>query len=33
MTLWTHAEAEAATLGAASRPFTVSGISSDTRSL
>jgi UDP-N-acetylmuramoyl-tripeptide--D-alanyl-D-alanine ligase len=33
MTLWTHAEAEAATLGAASRPFAVNGISIDSRSL
>jgi UDP-N-acetylmuramoyl-tripeptide--D-alanyl-D-alanine ligase len=33
MSLWTHLEAEAATLGKASHAFTVSGISIDTRSL
>jgi len=33
MNLWTHLEAEAATLGAASRAFTVSGLSIDTRTL
>ena len=33
MTLWTHAEAEAATLGRASAPFAVSGLSIDTRTL
>ncbi len=33
MSLWTHLEAEAATLGAASRAFTVSGLSIDTRTL
>jgi len=33
MTLWTHLEAEAATLGAASAPFQVDGLSIDTRSL
>jgi UDP-N-acetylmuramoyl-tripeptide--D-alanyl-D-alanine ligase len=33
MNLWTHIEAEAATLGAASRAFTVSGLSIDTRTL
>ena len=33
MSLWSHAEAEAATLGAASAPFTVGGLSIDTRSL
>jgi UDP-N-acetylmuramoyl-tripeptide--D-alanyl-D-alanine ligase len=33
MTLWTHLEAEAATLGAASRAFNVSGLSIDTRTL
>ncbi len=33
MTLWTHTEAEAATLGKASKPFSVSGLSIDTRTL
>jgi UDP-N-acetylmuramoyl-tripeptide--D-alanyl-D-alanine ligase len=33
MTLWTHLEAEAATLGQASRAFNVSGLSIDTRTL
>src|SRR5471032_228571 len=33
MNLWTHLDAEAATLGAASRAFTVSGLSIDTRTL
>jgi UDP-N-acetylmuramoyl-tripeptide--D-alanyl-D-alanine ligase len=33
MTLWTHAEAEAASLGKASRAFAVNGISIDTRTL
>jgi len=33
MTLWTHLEAEAATLGKASRNFDVNGISIDTRTL
>jgi len=33
MTLWTHLEAEAATLGEASQAFTVNGISIDTRTL
>ena len=33
MSLWTHLEAEAATLGKASAPFAVSGISIDTRTL
>jgi len=33
MTLWTHLEAEAATLGKASRAFHVNGISIDTRTL
>ena len=33
MTLWTHLEAEAATLGQASRAFSVSGLSIDTRTL
>jgi len=33
MTLWTHLEAEAATLGAASRAFSVGGLSIDTRTL
>jgi UDP-N-acetylmuramoyl-tripeptide--D-alanyl-D-alanine ligase len=33
MTLWTHLEAETATLGAASKPFAVSGLSIDTRTL
>ncbi len=33
MTLWTSAEAEAATLGGASKPFTVTGLSIDTRTL
>jgi UDP-N-acetylmuramoyl-tripeptide--D-alanyl-D-alanine ligase len=33
MTLWTHGEAEAATLGVASAPFTVDGLSIDTRTL
>jgi len=33
MTLWTHAEAEAATLGKASKPFAVDGLSIDTRTL
>jgi UDP-N-acetylmuramoyl-tripeptide--D-alanyl-D-alanine ligase len=33
MSLWTHLEAEAATLGQASHGFTVGGISIDTRSL
>jgi UDP-N-acetylmuramoyl-tripeptide--D-alanyl-D-alanine ligase len=33
MTLWTHLEAEAATLGATGRAFNVSGLSIDTRTL
>jgi UDP-N-acetylmuramoyl-tripeptide--D-alanyl-D-alanine ligase len=33
MTLWTHFDAEAATLGHASKPFTVNGLSIDTRTL
>ena len=33
MSLWTQAEAEAATLGQASQPFSVSGLSIDTRTL
>jgi UDP-N-acetylmuramoyl-tripeptide--D-alanyl-D-alanine ligase len=33
MTLWTHLEAEAATLGQASRAFSISGLSIDTRTL
>src|ERR1700754_2063148 len=33
MTLWTHLEAETATLGEASQAFTVNGISIDTRTL
>ncbi len=33
MTLWTHLEAEAATLGTASRAFEVEGLSIDTRTL
>ncbi len=33
MSLWTHQEAEAATLGEASLPFTVNGLSIDTRTL
>ena len=33
MTLWTSAEAEAATLGKASEPFKVKGLSIDTRTL
>jgi len=33
MSLWTHTEAEAATLGKASKPFTVSGLSIDTRTI
>ena len=33
MTLWTAAEAEAATLGKASKDFSVTGISIDTRTL
>jgi UDP-N-acetylmuramoyl-tripeptide--D-alanyl-D-alanine ligase len=33
MNLWTHLEAEAATLGAASRAFMVNGLSIDTRTL
>lgn len=33
MNLWTHAEAEAATLGQASQPFSVNGLSIDTRTL
>jgi UDP-N-acetylmuramoyl-tripeptide--D-alanyl-D-alanine ligase len=33
MSLWTHAEAEAATLGQASEAFTVNGLSIDTRTL
>jgi len=33
MTLWTHLEAEAATLGEASQAFTLNGISIDTRTL
>ncbi len=33
MTLWSSAEAEAATLGKASRPFAVNGLSIDTRTL
>ena len=33
MSLWTSAEAEAATLGKASRAFEVSGLSIDTRTL
>ena len=33
MTLWTHPEAESATLGKASQPFTVNGISIDTRTI
>ena len=33
MTLWTHLEAEAATLGKASQDFAVNGISIDTRTL
>ncbi|HEU0161215.1 MAG TPA: UDP-N-acetylmuramoyl-tripeptide--D-alanyl-D-alanine ligase [Rhizomicrobium sp.] len=33
MTLWTHLEAEAATLGTASAPFQVDGLSIDTRTL
>ena len=33
MSLWTHTEAEAATLGNASKPFTVSGLSIDTRTI
>jgi UDP-N-acetylmuramoyl-tripeptide--D-alanyl-D-alanine ligase len=33
MTLWTHTEAEAATLGKASKPFAVNGLSIDTRTI
>ena len=33
MSLWTHQEAEAATLGQANRPFAVEGLSIDTRTL
>ena len=33
MTLWTHREAEAATLGRASAPFQANGLSIDTRTL
>ena len=33
MTLWTHAEAESATLGKANQAFAVNGISIDTRTL
>jgi UDP-N-acetylmuramoyl-tripeptide--D-alanyl-D-alanine ligase len=33
MSLWTSAEAKTATLGKASRAFTVSGLSIDTRTL
>ncbi|OJT95887.1 MAG: hypothetical protein BGN82_03915 [Alphaproteobacteria bacterium 65-7] len=33
MTLWTHLEAQAATLGTASAPFQVNGLSIDTRTL
>jgi UDP-N-acetylmuramoyl-tripeptide--D-alanyl-D-alanine ligase len=33
MSLWTHSEAEAATLGSASAPFAVEGVSIDTRTL
>ena len=33
MTLWTSTEAETATCGQASRPFAVSGLSIDTRTL
>src|SRR3984885_113182 len=33
MSLWTHLEAEAATLGKASQAFTVNGLSFDTRTL
>ena len=33
MTLWSHLEAEAATLGRASKAFAVNGISIDTRTL
>ena len=33
MTLWTHTEAEAATLGQASQPFHVNGLSIDTRTI
>jgi len=33
VSLWTHLEAEAATLGKASRPFAVNGLSIDTRTL
>ena len=33
MTLWTSAEAEAATLGKASKAFAVNGLSIDTRTL
>ncbi|HEY4075753.1 MAG TPA: UDP-N-acetylmuramoyl-tripeptide--D-alanyl-D-alanine ligase [Rhizomicrobium sp.] len=33
MTLWTHLEAETATLGTASEPFAVNGLSIDTRTL
>jgi UDP-N-acetylmuramoyl-tripeptide--D-alanyl-D-alanine ligase len=33
MNLWTHSEAEAATLGSASAPFAVDGLSIDTRTL
>ena len=33
MTLWTHIEAQAATLGKAREPFSVSGLSIDTRTL
>jgi UDP-N-acetylmuramoyl-tripeptide--D-alanyl-D-alanine ligase len=33
MTLWTHTEAEAATLGKANKPFNVNGLSIDTRTL
>ncbi|HEX4177495.1 MAG TPA: Mur ligase domain-containing protein, partial [Rhizomicrobium sp.] len=33
MSLWTHTEAEAATLGQASQAFSVNGLSIDTRTL
>jgi UDP-N-acetylmuramoyl-tripeptide--D-alanyl-D-alanine ligase len=33
MTLWTHTEAESATLGKASQAFSVNGISIDTRTI
>jgi UDP-N-acetylmuramoyl-tripeptide--D-alanyl-D-alanine ligase (EC 6.3.2.10) len=33
MSLWTHAEAEAATGGRATAPFSVTGLSIDTRSI